>query len=155
MKPVAPMPQKPSPSTLITCSAILTVCLALCGGVVTLSRNPAFVMATKSGTYSKRTAASRRQIYSQDFLIISYSIGNNSYTRKTSILDQNQRHIPVYYSTRFPALAWVGAKTNPMIYYSITFAVLAGCVFFFSLYDFTKRRAAFAESLQKTNKKKA
>jgi hypothetical protein len=155
MKPAAPMPQKPSPSTLVTCSAIFTVCIALCGGVVMLSRNPAFVMATKAGTYSKRTAVSRRQVYNRDYIIINYSIGGVSHTRKTSILDENQRHIPVYYSTRFPALVWIGAKTNPMVYYAVSLAVLAGCVFFFSLYDFTKRRAAFAESLQKTNKKKA
>ncbi|HEX7509951.1 MAG TPA: hypothetical protein VF335_01515 [Chitinivibrionales bacterium] len=69
-------------------------------------------------TFTKKTFASKKQTYDQEYFVVSYSIGGKDYSVKTPHRSGfGQEYAPVYYYKAFPGFAWCYTKANANVVY--------------------------------------
>ncbi|HAJ78909.1 MAG TPA: hypothetical protein DCO75_03990 [Fibrobacteres bacterium] len=124
--PVANSRQKPVNITLIICIAIFAAS-ALCAGMFwKLDRSIEKTSAKVMETFTKKTFASRKSSYEQEYFIVTYSINGKEYTKKTMRRNGfGSEYIPVFYYRQLPGLAWFYKKANANMVYCCTFMMLS------------------------------
>ena len=105
--------QKPSHGFLIVSLCVLIVSSALFFLFLKLDRTIEKTAGKVVETYTKKSFASRKQTYDQEYFIVSYSVNGKEYTKKTPHRSgYGEDYIPVYYYKSFPGFAWCYSKAN-------------------------------------------
>jgi hypothetical protein len=114
-------PSKPAGRS--SSNGLFYTCLALCiasacafAFVIKLNRHIEKTSGKVVETYAKRTFASRKKSYDQEYAIIRYSVGGKEHTGK-ALRRTSGDFVPVYYYHAFPGMAWFYAKENPNLVY--------------------------------------
>ena len=116
----------PSNVFFVTCLSIFIASALLFGLVLKLDRHIEKASGKVVETYSKRTFASRKQSYEQEYFVVTYSAKGKEHTIKT--IRRNgfgQEYVPVYYYGAFPGFGWCYKKTDANIVYCSIFMALS------------------------------
>jgi hypothetical protein len=75
-------------------------------------------------SYQKKTFASRKQSYNQEYLVVRYEVNGKEYTGK-AVRRTSGDFVPVYYYHGFPGMGWFYKKGNPNLAYCCIFMTLS------------------------------
>jgi hypothetical protein len=118
--------RNPSNRPFVICLSIFIASALLLGVCVKLDRHLEKTSGKVVETYSKKTFASRKQSYDQEYFVVNYSAKGKDYTIKT--IRRNgfgQEYVPVYYYGDAPGIAWCYRKTDIHIIYCAIFMMLS------------------------------
>ena len=117
---------RPSSGLFLGCLFVFIASALLFGVVLKLDRHIEKTSGKVVETYNKRTFASRKQTYDQEYFVVNYSAKGKEYTIKTMRRNGfGQEYVPVYYYGAFPGFAWCYKKTDANIVYCTIFMTLS------------------------------
>jgi hypothetical protein len=151
--PVTNSRQKPVNITLVICIAIFAVSALGAGMFWKLDRNIEKTSAKVVETFTKKTFASRKSSYEQEYFIVTYSINGKEYTKKTMRRNGfGSEYIPVFYYKQFPGFAWFYKKANANMIYCCTFMMLSLVVAGMTWSNIQKKKKDAGEDSSKKKK---
>jgi hypothetical protein len=139
-----PLPAKKGSSVskwfFLTSLLVLVASCAAFGVIMHLNRTIKVAGGKVVDSYTKKSFATRKQTYDQEYDVVRYSIDGKEYTGTVAApRSGGSQYATVFYYQGFPQFAWYNKKSNPMQTYSALLAVLAAAIMVFSLQAMRKR----------------
>jgi hypothetical protein len=104
-------------------------------------------------TFTKKTFASRKSSYEQEYFIVTYSINGKEYTKKTMRRNGfGSEYIPVFYYRQLPGFVWFYKKANANMIYCCTFMMLSLVVASVTWSNIQKKKKDAVEDSSKKKK---
>lgn len=138
---------------MVICVIIFAVG-ALCAGMFwKLDRSIEKTSAKVVETFTKKTFASRKSSYEQEYFIVTYSINGKEYTKKTMRRNGfGSEYIPVFYYRQLPGFVWFYKKANANMIYCCTFMMLSLVVASVTWSNIQKKKKDAVEDSSKKKK---